>query len=55
MFFSRAPAQHTMAERIGATVTETSGSHAFYVSNPAAVADVIKQAARSLQPVGAPN
>jgi pimeloyl-ACP methyl ester carboxylesterase len=37
-------AQRTMAERIGALVTETPGSHAVYVSNPAAVADVIKQA-----------
>ena len=41
------PAQRTMAERIGATVTETSGSHAIYVSNPAAVAGLITQAARS--------
>src|SRR5207253_1441007 len=32
------PAQRTMAERIGATITETPGSHAVYVSNPAAVA-----------------
>ena len=41
------PAQRTMAERIGATVTETPGSHAVYVSNPAVVADVITVAARS--------
>jgi pimeloyl-ACP methyl ester carboxylesterase len=41
------PAQHTMAGRIGATVRETPGSHAVYVSNPAAVADLIAQAARS--------
>src|SRR6266542_1923058 len=41
------PAQRTMAERIGATVTETPGSHAVYVSNPAAVASLITQAARS--------
>jgi len=40
-------AQRTMAERIGATITETPGSHAVYVSNPAAVADLITQAARS--------
>jgi pimeloyl-ACP methyl ester carboxylesterase len=40
-------AQRTMAERIGATVTETPGSHAVYVSNPAAVAGLIAQAARS--------
>jgi pimeloyl-ACP methyl ester carboxylesterase len=41
------PAQRTMAERIGATVTETPGSHAVYVSNPVAVAGLIAQAARS--------
>jgi pimeloyl-ACP methyl ester carboxylesterase len=41
------PAQRTMAERIGATITETPGSHAVYVSNPAAVASLITQAARS--------
>ncbi|WP_329261248.1 alpha/beta hydrolase [Streptomyces sp. NBC_01478] len=39
------PAQHQMAERAGATVTEAAGSHAVYVSQPAAVADLIKQAA----------
>jgi pimeloyl-ACP methyl ester carboxylesterase len=42
------PAQRTMAERIGATVTEVAGSHAIYVSQPAAVADLITQAARSV-------
>ncbi|MFJ6836537.1 alpha/beta fold hydrolase [Streptomyces sp. NPDC091209] len=39
------PAQRTMAERAGATVTETAGSHAVYVSRPEAVAELIKQAA----------
>ncbi|MER5525348.1 alpha/beta hydrolase [Streptomyces sp. NPDC002677] len=39
------PVQHTMAERAGATVTETPGSHAVYVSRPASVAAVIAQAA----------
>ncbi|MET7572373.1 alpha/beta hydrolase [Streptomyces sp. NPDC005492] len=39
------PVQHQMAERAGATVTEAAGSHAVYVSQPAAVADLIKQAA----------
>jgi hypothetical protein len=34
-----------MAERAGATVAEADGSHAIYVSQPAAVADLIKQAA----------
>ncbi|MFD3585488.1 alpha/beta fold hydrolase [Streptomyces sp. NPDC058683] len=39
------PVQHTMAERAGATVSETPGSHAVYVSRPASVAAVIAQAA----------
>ena len=39
-------AQHAMAERAGATITEIPGSHAIYVSRPAAVAEVILQAAR---------
>ncbi len=39
------PAQRAMAERAGATVSETPGSHAVYVSNPVAVAAVIAQAA----------
>jgi pimeloyl-ACP methyl ester carboxylesterase len=43
------PAQRAMAERAGAKVTETSGSHAVYVSKPAEIARVIKQAAE--QPV----
>jgi pimeloyl-ACP methyl ester carboxylesterase len=42
------PAQRAMAERAGATVTEVQGSHAVYVSNPAAVAAVIAQAAAVL-------
>jgi hypothetical protein len=37
-----------MAERAGATVAETPASHAVYVSQPDAVADVIVQAARQL-------
>jgi len=39
------PAQRAMAERAGATVSETSGSHAIYVSNPDAVAAVVRAAA----------
>jgi len=39
------PAQRAMAERAGAKVTETSGSHAVYVSKPAEIARLIKQAA----------
>ena len=38
------PAQRAMAERAGATTVEAAGSHAIYVSRPAAVADLIKQA-----------
>lgn len=38
-------AQRAMASRSGATVTETPGSHAVYVSRPDAVAEVIKAAA----------
>ncbi|HEY2436724.1 MAG TPA: alpha/beta hydrolase [Solirubrobacteraceae bacterium] len=43
------PAQRMMAERTGATTTEVPGSHAIYVSQPAAVASLITQAARSLR------
>ena len=39
------PAQRAMAERTGATVTEASGSHSIYLSQPAAVAALITQAA----------
>jgi pimeloyl-ACP methyl ester carboxylesterase len=39
------PVQRAMAERAGAAVTETPGSHAVYVSNPAVVVAVIAQAA----------
>jgi pimeloyl-ACP methyl ester carboxylesterase len=42
------PAQRAMSERAGSTVTETPGSHAIYVSNPAAVAAVIARAAAAL-------
>ncbi|WP_433578377.1 alpha/beta fold hydrolase [Nocardia brasiliensis] len=37
-------AQASMAERIGAKVAETPGSHAIYVSQPAVVADLIRAA-----------
>ncbi len=39
------PAQRMMAERTGATVTEVPGSHSVYLSQPQAVAELIKQAA----------
>ena len=42
-------AQRIMAKRAGAAVTETKGSHAIYVSQPAAVADLIEQAANGVQ------
>jgi pimeloyl-ACP methyl ester carboxylesterase len=42
------PAQRAMAERAGASVSETPGSHAIYVSNPAVVAAVIAQAATAV-------
>jgi pimeloyl-ACP methyl ester carboxylesterase len=39
------PAQRQMAQRAGAQVTETPGSHSVYVSHPDKVAEVIAQAA----------
>src|SRR5215470_17448526 len=39
------PAQRSMAERTGATVSEVPGSHSVYLSDPQAVAALIKQAA----------
>ena len=38
-------AQRAMSKRAGSTVVEVPGSHAVYVSNPKAVADLIKAAA----------
>lgn len=40
------PAQRFMAQRAGATVVEVAGSHAIYVSQPAAVAGLIATASR---------
>ena len=42
-------AQRSMSRRAGATVTEAKGSHALYVSRPAPVAAVIKQAAAAIK------
>jgi pimeloyl-ACP methyl ester carboxylesterase len=39
------PAQRAMSARAGSTVVEVAGSHAIYVSQPEAVAELIKQAA----------
>ena len=39
------PTQRSMSERAGSTVEEAAGSHAIYVSQPAAVAALIEKAA----------
>ncbi len=39
------PAQQSMSARAGSTVVEVAGSHAIYVSQPEAVAELIKKAA----------
>ena len=39
------PAQHTMAEKIGATLSEVAASHSVYLSQPEAVATLVAQAA----------
>ena len=41
-------AQRAMAKRAGSNVVEVKGSHAVYVSQPKAVADLIAKAAVSL-------
>jgi pimeloyl-ACP methyl ester carboxylesterase len=43
------PAQRSMSKRAGSMVVEVSGSHAIYVSQPAAVADFIARAAEGLR------
>lgn len=40
--------QRVMAERMGATVVETPGSHAVYVSRPKVVAELVRAAAESI-------
>jgi pimeloyl-ACP methyl ester carboxylesterase len=42
------PAQRSMSKRAGATMVEVDGSHAVYVSKPDSVAQLIEQAAKSL-------
>lgn len=42
-------AQRFMAKRAGSAVVEVKGSHAIYVSQPAAVADLIEQAANGVK------
>ena len=46
------PAQREMSERAGSTVIEVAGSHAIYVSQPAAVADLVKAAVEATVPAG---
>jgi pimeloyl-ACP methyl ester carboxylesterase len=45
-------AQRMMAKRAGSTVAEVGGSHAIYVSNPKAVADIIVKAAKRREGIG---
>jgi pimeloyl-ACP methyl ester carboxylesterase len=45
------PAQHSMSKRAGSTVVEVAASHAVYVSQPKAVAEVIARAARAVAAV----
>ena len=43
------PAQRSMSERAGSTVVEAEGSHAIYVSQPEAVAELIEKAASEVR------
>lgn len=43
------PAQRQMAKRAGATVAESKGSHAIYVSQPQAVIKLVEQAAKGAE------
>ena len=43
------PAQRAMSARAGSTVVEVAGSHAIYVSQPGAVAELIEQAASEVR------
>ena len=45
------PAQRSMAERAGATTVEVAGSHSVFLSQPAAVAELIEQAASEVRSV----
>ena len=44
------PAQREMSARMDSTVVEVAASHSNYVSQPAAVADLIKKAASEVSP-----
>jgi pimeloyl-ACP methyl ester carboxylesterase len=43
------PAQREMSARAGSTVVEVAGSHSIYVSQPAAVAELIEKAAEEVR------
>ena len=47
------PVQREMSERAGSTVEEAAGSHAIYVSQPAAVAELVKKAASEVRSAAA--
>jgi pimeloyl-ACP methyl ester carboxylesterase len=47
------PAQHEMSGRAGATVEEAAASHSVYVSQPAAVAELVKKAASEVRSAAA--
>ena len=49
------PAQRFMAKRAGSTVVEAAGSHAIYVSQPNAVAMLIKRAANEVNKEAVPQ
>ena len=49
------PAQHAMAERAGATLSEVAASHSVYLSQPEAVATLIAQAAAGAAERSAPR
>jgi len=44
------PSQREMSARAGSNVIEVAGSHAIYVSQPAAVADLIQTAVNATMP-----
>ena len=48
-------AQRLMAQRAGSKIVEVAGSHAIYVSNPEAVASIIREAAAGATGRGATN
>ena len=47
------PAQREMSGRAGSTVEEAAGSHSIYVSQPAAVAELVKKAASEVRSAAA--